>query len=473
MMGKAAHRKGFSLLEMSVALVVVALVVGFGVTGGKNALEGSDRVTAQQRMEVIKKALDNYARLNGYLPCPSRRDTTPTSATFGVESRSGTACTVAGDIKNVPAAPGVPTIYIGGVPVRTLGLPDAYASDSWSNKLLYAVGMNHVGSPSSYANANGPITLRFGNRTGVNYTITTTNTGTPGPSATYVVVSHGPDGKGAYPHIGTAIAKACGTSDNNDVENCDQLDATFYDSEYNEGASSKTFFDDYIVWATNALERNPVTPAAGTTGICLAGGGLACDYAINTPGQAPDCEATCTAAGYTSSGASMTNCTYNASCTQGGNTMCNYQCCCSGQPPAGCAATSTTWGSGNCSGGVPLLPHNGSATIQNATFGYQGSVVATCTNGSVAYSSAACNSLTPTSSSTSSTSASSTSSSSGGLDGCSSGNCERWCAPCTKPPKSGQLCEKYIISKSPCVAHCLYAGCFRDWRNGYICTPCP
>ena len=114
-------RRGFSLLELSVALVVVALVVGFGVTGGKNALEGSDRVTTQQRLAVIKKALDNYARLNGYLPCPARRDLTPSNASFGVESRagSGITCTVAGDIKNVPAAPAVPTIFIGAYIVAT------------------------------------------------------------------------------------------------------------------------------------------------------------------------------------------------------------------------------------------------------------------------------------------------------------------------------------------------------------------
>lgn len=474
MIGTKRHRprSGFSLLELSVALVVVALVVGFGVAGGRNAVEGSSRVETQQRLVTIKKALDNYAKMNGYLPCPARRDLTPSAASFGVESRSGADCTVAGDIKYVPAAPSTPLVYIGAVPVRTLGLPDSYAADSWSNKFLYGVSKNHVGNPLSYATADGTITIKYGNKSGTNYTITTKRDGAAGPAATYVVISHGPDGKGAYPLIGTAAAKACGTGNNNDVENCDQLDAVFYDTAYNEGSNPTIFFDDYIVWASNALERTPLVSVDNASlGTCLSSGGVACESAINNVGETPDCDAVCSGAGYSASGAAVSNCTYSASCSAGSKLSCSYQCCCSGIPPSGCSPTGVTWGSGNCSGHVPILPHGGTHVVNNAAPGYVGSETATCNNGALNYSSATCNAVTSTSST------SSTSSSTGGLAGCSTGNCNEWCAPCRGGGGGrrfrSHICEKFLISEDPCVAACVYAGCGWGARGGYSCYGCP
>ena len=465
-------RSGFSLLELSVVLVIIAVAVGFGLTGGRNAIEGSDRVTTQQRLNTIKKALDAYATLNGYLPCPARRDLIPSSSSFGAESRSGTSCTVAGDIKNVPASPSTPTIYIGAVPVRTLGLPDAYAADAWSNKFLYAVSMNHVGDNTSMLTRDGPIVIRYGNRTGTNYVLTTDRSGSTGPSATYVVLSHGINGKGAYPLIGTAVGTACGSDWYNDVANCDDTDANFYDTEYNTNTNTTAYFDDYIVWGSNALERSPsVSPDASSSGTCLSSGGTACEYAINTAGSTPDCDVTCANAGYSASGAQVTNCTYSASCAQGDNLSCDYQCCCSGTPPAGCSAVSGyTWNT-NCTGDVPVIAHAGSTTVTNSAAGYTGSITASCSNGTITYSGASCTAISATSST------SSTSSSTGGQSGCSSGNCEEWCAPCRNNRGQirygGRLCERFIVSTNPCQAACVYAGCGWGWRGGYGCYHCP
>ncbi len=452
-------QRGFSLLELSVALIIISLLLGFGMTAGKDALEGSDRVSTQQRMATIQKALDNFARQNGYLPCPAKRSLAPGTSGFGEESRAATVCTAAGDIANVPIAPGTPVIYIGAVPVATLGLPDAYAADAWTNKFLYAVGMEFVGSPTSYEVSDGPITVMYGDVSGTNYAITTDRAGDPGAAAAYVVLSHGPDGKGAYPLNGTAVGKACGATTNNDVANCDDTDATFYDTEYNDGTNAPTFFDDYVVWSSNALSRSElVSPDDSSGGNCLAVPASACLTAIATAASAPDCNTLCSAAGYSSSGPSTTNCTYDGACA-GVKQRCDYQCCCTGVPTGGCEAATDAWG-GGCIGDVPILPQGGTATIINTIEGFTGTETATCNAGGtgvVAYSAEACSVTSP----------------GGDPGGCSSGNCSNWCAPCIGGlPHTGQvntsLCKKIITSSDPCEAVCAYRHCSTG-----ACAPCP
>lgn len=354
------HRLAFSLLELSVALAVVALVAGFGISLSASLISGTKRVTTQQRLVTIRQALDTFAARNGYLPCPASRALSTSAANFGAEQRSGNlglinvsitnpgtgfapgisaAATVNGIvyINGVPdarsvalrarvvgrisgsdgvtsavvAVPGsgfssadnitvtftkgtlgidyltpatatatvgytcalldasmVSTsgIYIGAIPTDTLGLSNTYAADAWGNKFLYAVSARHISGQESYATVPGPITIRYGDRSGVNYDIATGNDITTNPTAwgaTYAVVSHGPDGKGAFALQRTTATTPCPTLfssrdfGNNDNENCDDTNAVFYDTDYNDGSQAAMFFDDYIIWGTNFSLRRP------------------------------------------------------------------------------------------------------------------------------------------------------------------------------------------------------------------------
>jgi prepilin-type N-terminal cleavage/methylation domain-containing protein len=266
----------FSLIELTAVLALIAVLIGGGLSLGNNAIKSAERVTTRERLNTIKNALDAYARTNGYLPCPTDRALTPRAnpTTFGREIRPCAA-----------AAPGLVRtsgIDIGGVPVRTLGLPDAYAADAWDRKFTYAVT---VAMETAYATSEPAITIYTGDRTGTNYPVTSTMTAgnratspsiasyiEPGAGASFVVLSHGPDRRGAFPLKKSAVdySYQC-TSDNanrNDVENCDDSNATFWESPYNDGTVMNSFFDDYIVWSSNWLDR-PNISTAGTT--CTGG----------------------------------------------------------------------------------------------------------------------------------------------------------------------------------------------------------
>lgn len=391
-MRKTLH--GFSLLELSIVLGIIALVAGGGMTMATGALKTADRITTQERLTTIKVALDSYAKTNGHLPCPFNRTLLSSSTLFGVENRSGGNCNTAAP--GVSAPPGLilaNNIWHGAVPVRALGLPDSYAADAWGNKFTYAVSANHISSASNYNSTAGSITIRAGQRgaSPLNYAVssqrmslpftsagaggagtrltmattgsivngtlvhvngtavhkgsyvvanrtattidltgntdTTTDSGTvewltPGSAATYVVVSHGPDGRGAFPLGGTAIPtiKQCndgvtasitspapcplGTNTSCiDIENCnDTVDTTFFDTTYNDGSEAAQYFDDFVVWGSNALVRPPVNTALYST--CPAG----------------TCEAWCAACGTSYPGASST--APPAAITTGTATLC-------------------------------------------------------------------------------------------------------------------------------------------------------
>lgn len=103
-----------------------------------------------------------------------------------------------------------------------------------------------------------------------------------GPGAAYIVISHGADGRGAYPMSGTSVPpkKLCNnsaTADTSpapctdstsdrciDIENCqtgiatEKLDTIFFDTTYNDGTVTTYYFDDYVVWGENARYRAPV-----------------------------------------------------------------------------------------------------------------------------------------------------------------------------------------------------------------------
>lgn len=270
------HRGGFTLLELSVVLAIISVIVVAGLSMGNSLLTGTTQMAARNRLAVVKAALDEYARENGHLPCPAFLNKTPSDAGYAVEAR---------DKSNPPGPPYVncdsglahPTgVYIGGLPSRNLGLPDQYAADPWNNKLTYAVSDNMVGDRSNYARNDGHITVQSGVPGGATYTISTKYNSVSGeyntvdPGATYVVISHGPNGMGATP-VATGLADSCGGGV--DHANCDN-NSIFYDMNYvDSGTTSGTRgFDDIVVWGSNILAREPKSDAAGLgcTGSCEA-----------------------------------------------------------------------------------------------------------------------------------------------------------------------------------------------------------
>lgn len=104
----------------------------------------------------------------------------------------------------------------------------------------------------------------------------------------YVVISHGADGRGAFPINGTAVpsSKPCNASASDGI-NCND-DATFLDGFFNDGSQVSVYFDDYVVYGSHENSRAVFNPTLYTSTLssCPAG---TCEAwcagcAINYPG---------------------------------------------------------------------------------------------------------------------------------------------------------------------------------------------
>ena len=49
-----------------------------------------------------------------------------------------------------------------------------------------------------------------------------------------------------------------GTTTCIDIENCNHSNEVFFDTAYNDNNVAASYFDDFIVWGSNALQRSPV-----------------------------------------------------------------------------------------------------------------------------------------------------------------------------------------------------------------------
>ena len=145
----ARHAAGFSLVEIAVVLVIIAILataVGIPLAA---QLDQQRNANTQKQLELIKEALYGFAMANGRLPCPA------TATSNGTEL--GTAST------------GVCATYSGFVPAVTLGLAPVDANgfmvDGWASPqslIRYAIPTRDIaaGTPTACTTSSAKVISR-------------------------------------------------------------------------------------------------------------------------------------------------------------------------------------------------------------------------------------------------------------------------------------------------------------------------
>jgi type II secretory pathway pseudopilin PulG len=114
---------GFTLTEVAVSFLIIALLLGGAIMTLSAQLEQRNSDETQRRLNAAADAIIGFAIANRRLPCPA------TAATTGDEAPAGGgACT---------------TWYGGYLPARTIGYQpvdsSGYGLDVWGNRIRYAV----------------------------------------------------------------------------------------------------------------------------------------------------------------------------------------------------------------------------------------------------------------------------------------------------------------------------------------------
>ena len=232
---RVARCRGFSLIELSITIFILALLLG-GILVPLTTQMDQRRVSQTERqLEQIKEALIGYAIIHRYLPCPA------VSSSNGAEDRTGTSCT--GGKR------------VGFLPWVALGLDPA---DSWDNLFRYSVSPSHTSSdPASNftLDDSGDITIKTRDNAGALVNLSNS------PGTPVVILSHGKNGFGATSRSGTARFSPGGwVGDERDNAN---MSTTFtWRLRTERAAAPGGEYDDLLVWITpNILNSRMV--AAG------------------------------------------------------------------------------------------------------------------------------------------------------------------------------------------------------------------
>ena len=243
MMQRRSQQAGFSLVEMGVCLIIMSVLLVGGMYLYKTYKRDREVVNEQISRERIVSALAEFVQKNDRFPCPAPINLTPDSADFGKEP--------AGCVATSPSAT---SVVSGMVPVYALNLPFQRATDIYSRKITYAVTESLVQTNGMSANAAIRVTSNNGEVR----------------NAQFIIVNHGPDGKGATAVLSTTPGLPC-TGTAPDVENCDG-DRDFNDFQFarQNNPYDANHYDDHVSYNLATKETSLWVMAPSASGMRIS-----------------------------------------------------------------------------------------------------------------------------------------------------------------------------------------------------------
>ncbi len=198
---KKDKQSGFSMIELSVVLIVIGLIGIGSLVYSASSIESNRISETKDKMSHIFDVMALYAREYSQMPCPAGPDLLTTDNNFGIGVGTGvtfsspTTCTEA-DSSEITG--GARHLVGGSVPVRTLQISPTYILDAWGRRFSYIVdndftysGTGVTGSGGWLDNSPiniGDIRIRNTSTGGINIT----------SNAVVAIVSHGSNGHGAW-----------------------------------------------------------------------------------------------------------------------------------------------------------------------------------------------------------------------------------------------------------------------------------
>ncbi|MFZ6843872.1 type II secretion system protein [Undibacterium sp. RuTC16W] len=323
---------GFTLVEMAMVLLIIGLILGSVLSVSGSMRESQNRQLVRTQLDALDTALANFVAQNKRLPCPANGTLASNTLNAGIETLSagpppaaaapkGT-CGPANQINGVipwvtlglsesdatdpwngrftyrvypplamqaqsvgispltPVTPPAglmdmtacdPASTVSGSPVPITGLCGGFNAATGCTQCkpntapCNTANLANCVSPTNYLANKG---LDVWN--GVGAWATRQNNPAAGTGAAYVIISHGPSGRGAYNSAGN-LQPGSAVAGSNETPNLNNqalalpsaLGTTYRDSELNDVASA-AHFDDYLSHPTimSVLNKANLGPRA-------------------------------------------------------------------------------------------------------------------------------------------------------------------------------------------------------------------
>jgi prepilin-type N-terminal cleavage/methylation domain-containing protein len=220
----AECRSGFSLLELSIVLIIIGLVTA-GAVAGLGMIESGKRVSTNNKLDRIEDALMAYRTVYNRLPCPADASLAVTNGNYGVEAANGGTCTGGTPAANFSDATN--GVVEGAVPFQALNLPADFMYDGWGRKFAYAVNYKVTAT-------NAMLSQSLTDMCGISLTDAGGAAGArSNKGAIYTLLSYGPDGHGGFLKSGTRQNAGSTNTDEQTNCHCDSTaTATTYAASY-------------------------------------------------------------------------------------------------------------------------------------------------------------------------------------------------------------------------------------------------
>src|SRR5258708_25876733 len=85
--------RGFSLVELAVALAIIALLLAGALIPLSTQIDARNGADTQRSMEAIRAAIIRFAQANGRLPCPADGSLPAGALGAGTQQLSRNSCT--------------------------------------------------------------------------------------------------------------------------------------------------------------------------------------------------------------------------------------------------------------------------------------------------------------------------------------------------------------------------------------------
>jgi len=299
---RRAHA-GFTLIEMSVVLVGIAMITAMGVSAGIDVVESTKRVSTEKKLDAIEEALLIFRKQYNRLPCPGSLTLATDDASYGIEAATPGACT--GGVPSANFATAESLVPSGAVPVRTLGLPDEFIYDGWGRKFQYEVAPEITSINSFlYSQTSDACAIEIVDASG--------NVMPQAPL--YDLISFGKDGLGGYNKNGTMMSGTAVGEQAMNVRSISNTPMVRFKGRPTGKMGEADYYDDIVRFKSRYQmidENDRTTPAYSGPEMIVAydtGAGEQLVYAkktcgtyVNAPGTFP------AAASYTPKFVSFTN----------------------------------------------------------------------------------------------------------------------------------------------------------------------
>jgi prepilin-type N-terminal cleavage/methylation domain-containing protein len=219
--------KGFTLAEMAVAVVILALLLFGAMVPFSAQVEIRNVADTRRTMDSIKDAIIGFAQANGRLPCPAD-GTIPAGGTDAAGRPAGAEQLTPTTLP--PPSTAACTNSFGAVPWTTLGVAE---TDGWGRRFSYwvspifadGIGLNTFNNafptpqnPLCNAPIPAPTQSSFALCSQGSFTVNTRSESTHvatavGLALPAVIISHGKNGFGAYTPGGVTLAAPAGADE--------------------------------------------------------------------------------------------------------------------------------------------------------------------------------------------------------------------------------------------------------------------